>query len=127
MHYHMFDSRFNVLYGFLIKLDSIPDMDKEVEAEILHVLGKLASTFQVPKNGSLVQWLSDNVFFQNKNGGSKEQLKDKKKLDHLENILGGAKTKNDLLFKFEDKSVQVLEDAEMSSQNWRPGEVCNSL
>ena len=59
----MFDSRFNVLYGFLIKLDSIPDMDKEVEAEILHVYRTFVFLYSrdVIENGGVFVTKNTNV------------------------------------------------------------------
>jgi hypothetical protein len=52
--------------------------DDEILAEIYRVLSELAGNFESAEEGSILDWMSRNVFKRSKDG---------KKLEHLKNLL----------------------------------------
>ena len=111
--------RFNVLYGFLIKLESILiDDELEIKAEFLHVLSKLVKQLSVPDDVPIMNWIAQNIFPKSK----KAKSKDERKVRHLATLVGGAQTKDEMRFAFDSLAIETLNQAATQSEHWTSGE-----
>ncbi len=59
-----------------------------------------------------MEWMKKNIF---------KKVKDEKKLNHLSHLASQIQTKDELIYKLEEASIETLKRAVEFSKDWTPG------